>query len=66
MTNGTFTRGITAGGTVKLLYSSSVKSFSSGGILPLQTTITFDGKGLFAGGADGVLRFLLGNYGRSR
>ncbi|MFZ2277571.1 MAG: c-type cytochrome domain-containing protein [Prosthecobacter sp.] len=45
----------------------SVKSFSSGGILPLQTTITFDGKGLFAGGADGVVRFLSGgNDGRSR
>lgn len=44
----------------------SVKSFSSGGILPLQTTITFDGKGLFTGGADGLVRFLSGNDSRSR
>lgn len=45
---------------------ASVKSLSSGSILPLQITITFDGKGLFAGGANGVVRFLLGNDGRSR
>ncbi|MCX6851882.1 MAG: hypothetical protein NTY98_23530 [Verrucomicrobia bacterium] len=44
----------------------SVKSFSSGGILPLQTTITFDGKGLFAGGADGLVRCLLGSLNQSR
>lgn len=44
----------------------SVKSFSSGGILPLQTTITFDGKGLFTGGADGVVRCLLGSLNQSR
>jgi WD40 repeat protein len=44
----------------------SLKSFSSGGILPLQTTITFDGKGLFAGGADGVVRCLLGSLNQSR
>ena len=44
----------------------SVKSFSSGGILPLQTTITFDGKRLFAGGADGFVRCLLESLNQSR
>jgi WD40 repeat protein len=40
---------------------SSIKSFPSEAALPLQTSITFDGKGLFTGGADGVVRLLSGN-----
>lgn len=39
----------------------AVKSFSYEAALPLQTSITFDGKGLFAGGADGLVRILSGN-----
>lgn len=38
----------------------AVRSFESDATLPLQTSITFDGKGLFAGGANGVVRCLLG------
>jgi WD40 repeat protein len=44
----------------------AMKSFASEGSLPLQTSITFDGKGLFAGGADGVVRCLLGSLNQSR
>jgi mono/diheme cytochrome c family protein len=37
---------------------AAVKSFASEAALPLQTSITFDGKGLFAGDATGVVRYL--------
>ena len=35
----------------------AVKSFATEAALPLQTSITFDGKGLFAGDEAGVVRF---------
>lgn len=39
----------------------SMREFSSENSLPLQTSITFDGKGLFAGDARGVVSRCLGN-----
>lgn len=39
----------------------AIKSYPSEGSLPLQTSITFDGKGLLAGSADGLVRFLTDN-----
>ena len=42
------------------------RAFSFENALPIQTSITFDGKGLFAGGADGVVRCLLGGLDQSR
>ncbi|WP_395737587.1 c-type cytochrome domain-containing protein [Prosthecobacter sp.] len=39
-----------------------VQDFHSEAVLPLQTSITFDGKGLFSGGADGVVRALAGGH----
>jgi WD40 repeat protein/mono/diheme cytochrome c family protein len=44
----------------------SSKDFPWENTLPLQTSITFDGKGLFAGGADGVVRCLSGSLTQFR
>ena len=44
----------------------STRDFPLETTLPLQTSITFDGKGLFAGGADGVVRCLPGSLTHSR
>ena len=40
---------------------AAVKHFESDAALPLQTSITFDGKGLFAGDASGAVRCLARN-----
>ena len=44
----------------------STRDFPLETTLPLQTSITFDGKGLFTGGADGVVRCLPGSLTHSR
>ncbi|WP_395750701.1 c-type cytochrome domain-containing protein [Prosthecobacter sp.] len=40
----------------------SVRDFPSEAVLPLQTSISFDGKSLFSGGADGVVRALASGH----